>query len=285
MVALITPFTKENTIDFEALGKIIDDVIEQGVDGLVMLGTTAESATLNNDERWMLYHFIMRYVEGKVPVYAGIGTNDTMQSLVYLKMAQEAKVDGVMIVTPYYNRPQQEGLYQHFKFLADHTVLPVMLYSVPKRCGVDLDAETVIRLAKDCENIVALKYAAADLSVVESVRAEVRRPFAIYSGEDGMLLEGLRKGMDGIVSVIGHIYGSEMKQVVDAYKQGIDHIEMDFFLKQRARDLFCESSPVPLKYAMHVLGKCEPYVRLPLVELRDEHKKQVQETINYQFRT
>lgn len=279
MTAVVTPFTKETTIDFEALGKIIDDVINQGSDGIVMFGTTAESATLTKDERWMLYHFIMRYVGGKVPVYAGIGTNDTAQSITYIKMAEEAKADGIMAVTPYYNRPQQEGLYQHFKTIADHTTLPLMVYTVPSRCGVTLEADTMIRLAKDCPNIQALKYAYGNLNPIPEIKAGIDREFAIYSGEDGMLLEGLRAGMDGIVSVISHVYGNEMKQVVDAYKQGIDHIEMDFFLKQRAKDLFCESSPVPIKYALHLLGMCEPYVRLPLVALRQESKDMVRDTL------
>ncbi len=277
MTAVITPFTKENTIDFAALKLILDHLIAHSSDGLVMLGTTAESATLTKDERLMLYHFIMRYVNGRVPVYAGVGTNDTAQTLQYAKMAQSAHVDGIMIVAPYYNKPQQEGIYQHMKTIADQMTLPVMIYTVPSRCGVVIEPETIIRLGNDCPNIVAYKYASSDLAPIPFIKEQIKKPFAIYSGEDGMLLEGLRSGMDGIVSVISHVYGDEIKEVIAGYRQGTEHTKIDLQLKEKTKLLFCESSPVPIKYAMHLLGCCEPYVRLPLVELTAAHKQMVQE--------
>lgn len=276
MTAVITPFTTENTIDFTALKRIIDHLIAHSSDGLVMLGTTAESATLTKDERLMLYHFIMRYVNGRVPVYAGVGTNDTAVSLQYAKMAQSAHVDGIMIVAPYYNKPQQEGIYRHMKTIADQMTLPVMVYTVPSRCGITIEPETIIRLGNDCPNIVAYKYASSDLAPIPMIKEKITKPFAIYSGEDGMLLEGLRSGMDGIVSVISHVYGDEIKQVIEGYRNDTEQTVMDQLLKEKAKLLFCESSPVPIKYAMHLLGQCSPQVRLPLVELTQEHKEMIQ---------
>lgn len=277
MCALITPFNDDMQIDFKALSEIVERLINEQVDALVILGTTAETPTLNNEERWMLYNYITRYVNKRVKVYAGIGTNDTITSLRYLKMAMQANVDGLLIVTPYYNCPSQQGLYEHISTLAQNTNLPIILYNVKKRCGTELDVDTIIALVKKHKNIVGLKQAGGSYADYLKIK-DVFKDFKLYSGDDNRLLEAMKINYDGIVSVAGNLYLPLIKRIV-SNKDFQDEDDLKRF-KDITYYMYLETSPVPIKYAMSKFGYCTSTVRLPLTNLTKHHKKLIDEFIN-----
>ncbi len=281
ITALYTPFTKEREIDWLRLEETIERLIDFGNDSIVVSGTTAESPTLTQEEKIELFRFVLEKVNRRIKVIAGTGSNNTVQSIQLTRKADEIGVDGIMVVVPYYNKPSQEGLYQHFKSIADMTKLPVMLYNVPGRTSVNMSAETMARLA-ELENVVAIKEASGNLDQISSLIAALPDDVAVYSGDDGLTLPILSIGGAGVVSVASHLVGREIKEMINAYFTGDIKKAQDLHIRLLPvfQGIFITTSPAPLKYAMSRKGWSEPYVRLPIVELTEEEKKKTDQWID-----
>lgn len=271
ITAMVTPFDANGDIDFEATGKLIEHLIANGSDGLVVAGTTGESPTLTAAEKLALFKFTAERVNGRIPVIAGTGSNDTRSSISLTKQAEGTGVDGIMLVTPYYNKPAQEGLFQHFKAIAEATRLPVMLYNIPGRSAVNMAPETIIRLA-EIENIVSVKEASGNLDAASLIIENTSDSFTLYSGDDGLTLPLMAIGADGIVSVASHIIGNEMQAMLADFTAG--NIKEAAAQHRRLlpvmNALFAAPNPVPVKTALQLLGIQTGTVRLPMIPLNEE---------------
>ena len=266
-VALITPFTENEAVDFAAVAKIVDNLIEGGVDYILVLGTTGETPTLTTDERKALIRFVRDRVAGRVKLMVGVGGNCTRDVIATLKGWDLSGYDAILSVNPYYNKPNQEGLYQHFKAIAEASPLPVMLYNIPGRTGVNMTPETIARLANDCQNIIGVKEASGNLAQMEQVKALTPSDFLLISGDDGLTVEVIKRGGVGVISVLANAYPAETKEVVSLAMEG--HIE-EAEQKLQALDaiisaLFEEGNPVGVKTLLHLKGVCSNTMRLPLV--------------------
>ncbi len=272
MVALVTPMHPDGTVDYKRLAKLIDWQIEQGTHCLVAVGTTGESATLSMQEHSDVICYFVKHVNGRVPVIAGTGANNTMEAIKLTQDAKEAGADCALLVAPYYNKPPQEGLYQHYKAIAEAVDMPQMLYNVPGRTVVDIAQETVERLA-DIDNIVAIKDATGSVERGEQLIKAVGDRMVVLSGDDGTALDLIKVGGKGNISVTANVAPKAMSETFSAALRG------DFdtayavhdVVKHLHRDLFIESSPIPAKYALHKMGMIDTGIRLPLVWLAKEH--------------
>ncbi len=271
-VAIVTPFNEDKSIDYLSCEKIIEHLIKNNVGGIVVSGTTGECSTLSFEEKIALLQFVIKVVNKRIQVWMGCGTNDTSTTIQLTVAASKEEIDGIMVITPYYNKPSQEGLYQHFKAVSESTEYPVMLYNVPKRTGINLNSDTAIRLANSCVNIHALKQATSNLRETEEIINGSN--LTLLSGDDGLFLEALEIGVDGIVSVVGHLFTPLLYQVIESYELGLDNT-CDEVLKRITKACFMISSPCEIKYLMSKLNLCKEYVRLPLVELSDDEKMQL----------
>ncbi|HET9621774.1 MAG TPA: 4-hydroxy-tetrahydrodipicolinate synthase [Kofleriaceae bacterium] len=265
LTALVTPF-RDGKVDFEALAKLVDWQIEQGVDGIVAVGTTGESATLSVTEHVAVIAAIVKAARGRVPVVAGAGGNATTEALELTQASQDAGADALLQVTPYYNRPSQEGLFRHFEAIARSTKLPIILYNVPTRTACDLLTDTVVRLA-EIDNIVGIKDATGNLVRGSELVAKVGDRITILSGDDGTAFPLYAVGGRGVISVVSNVAPRAMSDMWDAVAAGDwargrqRHLE----LRVMSQMLFAEPSPAPAKAALALLGRCTPDVRLPLV--------------------
>ncbi|WP_419246952.1 4-hydroxy-tetrahydrodipicolinate synthase [Bacillus velezensis] len=279
--AMITPFDSKGNVDFQKLSTLIDYLLKNGTDSLVVAGTTGESPTLSTEEKIALFEFTVKEVNGRVPVIAGAGSNNTKDSIKLTKKAEEAGVDCVMLVTPYYNKPSQEGMYRHFKAIAEETSLPVMLYNVPGRTVASLAPETAIRLA-EIPNISAIKEASGDLDAITKIIAETPKDFYVYSGDDGLTLPILAVGGRGVVSVASHIVGSDMQQMIKNYTNGqtataaLIHQKLQPIMKE----LFKAPNPAPVKTALQLKGLDVGSVRLPLIPLNEDERLSLSSVIS-----
>ncbi|WP_419095358.1 4-hydroxy-tetrahydrodipicolinate synthase [Aeribacillus kexueae] len=271
--AMVTPFDKNGNVDFDRTTKLVEYLINHGSDSLVIAGTTGESPTLTTEEKIALFKHVVKVVNKRVPVIAGTGSNNTLQTIELTKKAEETGVDAIMLVTPYYNKPNQQGLYEHFKAVAESTSLPVMLYNVPGRAVTVLAPETVINLSK-IDNIVAVKEASGDLEAMTKIIAETDEDFLLYSGDDALTLPILSIGGAGVVSVASHIIGDEMQEMVEAFLSG--ELKKAASIHQKAlpvmKQLFSAPSPTPVKTALQMKGLDVGSVRLPLVPLTSEER-------------
>ena len=266
-VALITPFMENGAIDFAALAKIVDNLVEGGVNYILVLGTTGETPTLTTDERKALIRFVRERVAGRVALMVGVGGNCTREVVASLKSWDLSGYSAILSVNPYYNKPNQEGLYQHFKAIAEASPLPVMLYNIPGRTGVNMAPETIARLANDFINIIGVKEASGNLEQMERVKAVTPSDFLLISGDDGLTVEVIRRGGAGVISVLANAYPKESAEFVHLALEG-NIAEAD--AKLRAFDgiisaLFEEGNPVGIKTALAVKGICSNTMRLPLV--------------------
>ncbi|MDF1510442.1 4-hydroxy-tetrahydrodipicolinate synthase [Robertmurraya sp. DFI.2.37] len=271
--AMVTPFDNKGHIDFAKTTQLINYLIENGTDSLVVAGTTGESPTLTKEEKIALFQHVVKIVDKRVPVIAGTGSNNTYASIELTKKAEQLGVNGIMVVAPYYNKPNQEGLYQHFKEIAEATTLPVMVYNIPSRSVVNILPETIIRLA-EVSNIVAVKEASGDLNAMTKIIANTPEDFLLYSGDDGIALPVLAIGGTGVVSVASHIIGKEMQEMVHAFLNG-EHrraAELHQVLLPMMEGLFKAPSPVPVKTALQLKGLNVGSVRLPLVPLTEQER-------------
>lgn len=274
--AMVTPFDKKGHIDFQKTTQLVNHLIENGTDSLVVAGTTGESPTLTKEEKLALFSHVVKVVDKRIPVIAGTGGNDTYSSIDLTKKAEATGVDAIMVVAPYYNKPNQEGLYQHFKEIAEISTLPIMVYNIPGRTAVNILPETIIRLSK-IENIVAVKEASGDLSAMAKIIAGTDDDFLLYSGDDGLTIPVLAIGGHGIVSVASHVIGNEMQAMIQAFFNG----DYKGAAKQHQQllpimeGLFAAPNPTPVKTALQLKGINVGSVRLPLVPLTEQERNAV----------
>ena len=266
-VALVTPFTENGAVDFAAVAKIVDNLIEGGVDYILVLGTTGETPTLTTDERKALISFVRERVAGRVQLMVGVGGNCTRDVVATLRTWDLSGYDAVLSVNPYYNKPNQEGLYQHFKAVAEASPRPVVLYNIPGRTGVNMTPETIARLAKDCPNVIGVKEASGDLAQMERVKALTPSDFLLISGDDGLTVEVIKRGGVGVISVLANAYPAETAEIVALALLGnIEEAERQLqALDGIISALFEEGNPVGIKTLLHTKGVCSDTMRLPLV--------------------
>jgi 4-hydroxy-tetrahydrodipicolinate synthase len=269
IVALVTPFNTDGEVDFDSLKKLVEYHVAAGSDGLVAVGTTGESSTLTIEEHVKVVNKIVEFADGRIPVIAGTGANATHESVLFSRLLNGSGIAGCLSVTPYYNKPTQEGLYQHYKAIAEVSDVPQILYNVPGRTAVDLLPETVARLA-EIENIVALKDATGDLDRIAIHRELCGEDFILLSGDDLTGLEFVKRGGDGVISVTNNVAAADMATMFKLAKEGkFEEAEaINERLMPLHKNLFVESNPIPVKWAVHKLGLiAEGGLRLPLTEL------------------
>lgn len=267
LTAMVTPMNEQLEVDYAEAKKLALHLIEHGNDGIVVSGTTGESPTISAEEKLELFKVVKEAVGSRGYIIAGIGSNSTQASVELAKKAAQLGVDGLMAVIPYYNKPSQEGLYQHFKTIAEATPLPLMLYNIPSRCSINMLPETVLRLS-EIPNITALKEASGMLDQVSQLKRILPEDFAVYSGDDSLTLPMLSLGCSGIISVAAHVIGDEMKRMVDAWFAGDTQTALQMHLKlyPMFKGVFVTTSPVPIKYLLKYCGINAGGVRLPLVD-------------------
>lgn len=276
ITAMVTPFDNQGQIDFDATTRLLDYLIENGTDAVVVAGTTGESPTLSHEEKLTLFRHAVKTVGGRIPIIAGTGSNNTQASIELTKEAEDIGVDAALIVAPYYNKPNQRGLYAHFEAVANSTKLPIMLYNIPGRSVVKIEAETVIELSK-ISNIVSVKDSTGDLSSMTKVITGTPDDFSLYSGDDDLTLPIAAIGGDGIVSVSSHIVGNEMQAMLQAFEAGNvgEAARIHQQILPVMQGLFQAPNPTPVKEALNQKGVAVGGVRLPLVQLTDEEKENV----------
>jgi len=280
LVALVTPMSPAGELDWDGLDKLIDLHIASGTDAIVAVGTTGESATLDCQEHCLVIKHVVQRVAGRIAVIAGTGANSTKEAIELTQAAKEAGVDACLLVTPYYNKPTQEGLYQHFKAIAEAVDVPQILYNVPGRTACDLLPETALRLA-EVSNIVGIKEATGDLERAKLLIKKAPEGFAIYSGDDATALELILLGGQGNISVTANVAPGQMAKICALGLEGkadearqlnrrIDHLH---------RDLFVESNPIPVKWALHEMGFIDSGIRLPLTPLSENYRVRIRESL------
>ena len=268
LVALVTPMLGDGRIDFDNLKKLVDFHVEAGTDAIVSVGTTGESSTLDIDEQVEVVRKTVEFADRRIPVIAGSGGNATSEALDLTHKMRALDVAACLLVVPYYNKPTQEGIYQHFKYIAKRVDVPQILYNVPGRTGVDMHNDTVVRLSR-LDNIVGIKDASADLSRVPKLRAHCGSDFSLYSGDDGTTLDFIQQGGDGCISVTANIAPSKMHQMCVEAISGNYRIadRLNRELDGLHQGLFVESNPIPVKWALSRLGYCDNGIRLPMTWL------------------
>ncbi|MBN8234503.1 4-hydroxy-tetrahydrodipicolinate synthase [Halobacillus kuroshimensis] len=282
LTAMVTPFDEQNRVDFHQTSILIEHLISSGSDGLVVTGTTGESPTLTRSEKISLWKHVVQVVHKRIPVIAGTGSNNTMDTIEMSRQAEAAGVDAVMLVAPYYNKPDQEGLYRHFKAAAESVSLPVMVYNVPGRSVTKIDPDTVVRLSK-ISNITSVKEASGDLNAIASIVSRTAPGFDVYSGDDHLTLPAYVIGAAGIISVASHVIGDEMQRMLRLFdlgrgrKAGALHRE----LLPIFEGMFSAPSPAPVKAALRCIGIETGGVRLPLRALTDEEEKGIQTLLDH----
>lgn len=271
ITAMVTPFNSSLEVDYDKTKELVKHLIDTGTEAIVVAGTTGESPTLTNEEKINLFTKVVEYAEGKAKVIAGTGTNSTKSSIELTKAAEKAGVDGIMLVAPYYNKPSQDGLYLHFQSIASETSLPIMIYNIPGRTGINITASTMTKLAK-LYNIVAVKEASGDLGQMSEIIRTTPDDFYLYSGDDKLTLPVLAIGGHGIVSVASHAVGKEMNEMINYYLNGntkeaaLLHQKLFLFFEA----IFITANPSPIKNLLNYIGLEVGSVRLPLVELNSE---------------
>jgi len=279
--AIITPFKEDGSLDEECLKKLIDFNISNGVSGIVPCGTTGESPTLSHPEHDRVIELTVQHVNERVPVIAGTGSNSTAEAIRLSKHAEEVGADGLLIVNPYYNKPTQEGLYRHFKAVADAVRVPVVVYNIKGRTGVNVETATLVRLMKDCDNIQAVKEASGDLEQMKQVIAQRKEGFAVLSGDDNITLDLIKAGGNGVVSVASNIVPDRMVAMVKAALDGnfSEAEKLNSSLGPLFEVEFIETNPIPIKCGLAFKGMCNEVYRLPMCELRPENKEKLKEVL------
>lgn len=281
-VALVTPFHKQGTIDFTSLGRLIDHTIEGGVDYLVSLGTTSEYPTLSSQEQLAVVEFTIEKVENRVPVVLGMGGNDTRSLVDKIRQTDMSSIAAILSVAPYYNKPNQKGLYAHFKAVAEASNTPIILYNVPGRCGVNMTAETTLQLANDFSNIIGIKEASGNMAQCMDILANKPQGFTVVSGEDALVLPMIALGAQGVISVAANAYPNIMSELVT-------HSLKSNMKKARAvhekllpfsNAIFDEGNPTGIKAALEIMGICQNNLRLPLVKSSKQLYSKLQTIIN-----
>jgi len=279
-VALPTPF-RAGAVDFDALDRLVDWHVAKHSDGFVAVGTTGEGATLSDFERRSVIERVVERSAGRLPVIAGVGTNNTAQSIELARFAEHAGANGALVVTPYYNKPTPKGLVAHFTAVADAIALPIVLYNVPSRTGCDMKPATVAEIRRRCPNAVAIKEASGTVGRARELRST--SDIALIAGEDALIAEFMALGAVGVIGVVANVAPAQTAELCRAARPGGDAVraaELVAFLAPLVRDLFVETSPVPLKAALAAMGKITEEVRLPLVPLEPESRERVLATLH-----
>ena len=280
IVAIVTPF-KNDKIDEEKLKDLVEFQIKNGINGIVPCGTTGESPTLTPAEHGRVIEICVKAARKRVPIIAGTGSNSTAEAIEYTQHAQKIGADGALVVTPYYNKPSQHGLYLHFKAVANSVKIPIILYNIESRTGRNIETETVAKLAKDCTNIIGVKEASGNLEQMKAVRKACGEKFILLSGDDALTLPVMDLGGLGVISVVANITPAQTVEVINEYNKGN---------KEKARQLqekllpvikamFVETNPTPVKKALELLGLCSAAVRLPLCEPEDENVEKIKSAL------
>lgn len=274
-VAMVTPFTTEDEVDEPGMRENINYLIDNGVDGLLAAGTTGESATITHDEQRKMIDILVDEVDGRVKAIAGAGSNSSKEALGLVQYAENAGADAALVITPYYNKPQQHGLVEHYKLLNEKTNIPIIVYNVPSRTGTDIDVETIVEIAK-LDGIVAIKEANPDMDKVSAtlkrLQDEQVKDFMVISGNDNLTLPMISLGAEGVISVVANVDPARMSQMVNAALEGdyAKSAKLHYELYDLMKVLFVESNPVPTKDSLNMIGRPAGHVRLPLAPMKDE---------------
>lgn len=282
ITAMITPFNEDLSIDYIALEKLINRLISTGSDAILVAGTTGETPTLSHEEEDELFAFVKKIVNGRVKIIMGAGSNSTQTAVQSSINAQKAGADAILSVVPYYNKPSQKGMYAHFSAIAKAVDIPIILYNIPGRTGVNMLPATIAKLANEYKNIVAVKQSNSDLDLISDIKSHCPEDFAIYSGDDSLTLPMMSLGAYGVISVASHLVGNEMKKMIKAFKNGNNReaMQIHLHLYPLFRKLFMAPNPVPVKAVLANIGVIKEYVRQPLVMLDSEEKKELQAITN-----
>jgi len=279
--ALITPLKKDQSVDFHALKRIVENQLKNNIDALIVLGTTGEAPVFDYEEKRKIISAVIEEATGKVPIIIGTGSNNTKKVVENNKLAEDLKADGVLIVNPYYNKGTQDSLVEHYKYIADKTHLPIILYNVPSRTGMNMLPETVVKIHEACPNIVAVKEASANISQIAHLISIKPGSLSVLSGNDDQTLPIIALGGKGVISVFSNPYPAEMKKIADAA------LKYDLASAQKYNNgymsmmnaLFIEASPSPVKYVMSRLGMCENILRLPLAKITPKSEERLNNEI------
>jgi len=280
-VAIVTPFKNDSSLDFSALGRVINHVIKGGVNYIVALGTTGESVTLSKDEKKAVISYVVETVDGRVPIMAGIGGNNTQEVINSIRQADLTGIDALLSVTPYYNKPTQRGIFQHFKSIATWSPVPVIMYNVPGRTGCNISADTCLELARNCENITGVKEASGDLAQIMKIIKGKPENFGVISGDDMLTLPVIATGGIGVISVLGNAFPQACSELVNHALKGNFRSarEIQFRYMEMIELLFTEGNPAGIKAILSVLDICQNYLRLPLVSVSRPTMTRIQKAI------
>lgn len=280
IVALVTPMFEDGSVDWKNLEKLVEWHVEQGTNAIVAVGTTGEPSTLSMSEHTQVIKEVIRVVNKRIPVIAGTGANSTHEAIELTKEAQTLGADAALLVTPYYNKPTQEGLYQHFKTIAEAVDLPIILYNVPGRTGVDMSNDTVVRLA-DIENIIAVKDATGDVARGKQLIDALNGRMSVFSGDDETAVELIAQGAKGNISVTANVAPKIMSEMCAAALQKNQQLagEINSRIANLNNILFCESNPIPVKWALHEMGLIGSGIRLPLTPLAEQYRAPLRDTL------
>lgn len=277
ITAMVTPFNDDLSIDYPSLEKLVNHLIDTGSDAILVAGTTGETPTLTHEEEYEMFYFVKKVVNGRVKLIIGAGSNSTETAVNSSKKAKDLGADAILSVVPYYNKPSQKGMYEHFTAVAKAVDLPVILYNIPGRTGVNMQPATIAKLANENKNIVAVKQSNSDLDLISDIKSMTPEDFAIYSGDDSLTIPMMSLGAHGVISVASHLVGQDMKKMISAFKNGKNEEALKIHLKLYSlfKKLFMAPNPVPVKSALNYCGIIKEYVRKPLVCLDDEEKQQL----------
>ena len=278
-VAIVTPF-KNNEVDYEKIKELVKFHIENKTDGIVPCGTTGESSTLSHEEHESVIETVIKSANKKIKVIAGTGSNNTAEALRLTQFAKKVGADACLLISPYYNKPTQKGMYQHFKKIADAVDIPIMLYNIQSRTGVNIEPETIAKLTKDCKNIVAVKEASGSLDQMSKIKF-LSPEIELLSGDDSLTLPLLSIGGVGVVSVVGNIVPKDVSEMVWSYLKGDIKKAQEFHYKlfPLVKAMFIETNPIPIKTAMGLLGMCSPELRLPMSEMEPENVEKLKKAL------
>ena len=280
-VALVTPFREDKSVDYEELGHLLEYQLAGNIDAIIVCGTTGEPVTMTEEERLSVIEYTVKKVAHRVPVIAGSGGNNTQSTISFSKKAQDLGVDGLLVVTPYYNKATQQGLYEHYKMLAEAVVIPIILYNVPSRTGLNLLPDTAVRLGKEFENIIAVKEASGNITQVADLIKKAEGCLDVYSGNDDQIVPILSLGGVGVISVLANIVPEDTHTMVMEYLKG--NVKEATRLQLKYLDLihalFCEVNPIPVKKALEYIGFRTQTLRMPLTEMSSANAKKLKEEL------
>jgi len=281
-VAIVTPFHKYGTIDFSSLGNLVDHIVKGGVDYIVALGTTSEAAVLSDDEKVAVVGFIVDRLEGKLPVVVGLGGNNTSGIESLLKKMPYQNIDALLSVTPYYNKPNQKGLYFHYKSVANATDLPIILYNVPGRTSTNMSAETTVKLAREFDNIIGVKEASGDMMQIQKILRDKPKDFLVISGDDALTYSMIGAGASGVISVTANAYPAEYSAMVRLARQKKNKsaLEINFSLIEFMEAIFEDGNPAGIKLALNTMGLIKNNLRLPLVKVNVQTANRIKSFID-----